>query len=379
MSANEKDLRAARQAERREKKSAAAAEKEKKDRRYRRNAVIVIAIFIVLIIGALLINSNIFYTKTTALTVGTTKYSPAEVSYFYQSTYNSMYQNISDMYGSYMSLVLDTSTPLNEQLYPFDDTGTMTWADAVVSTAHDDLVRVTAFYDAAVKAGRTLTEEERATIESGIQSFKDYAAASGYSNADKFFAAYYGKGVNEATVRKLQERLTLASAYYAEVYDSFNYTDAELASYYAAHSEDLDYYRYYSYSVYPSMDQFSELEEDERLDHVRAAAQEIADAATDEQSFLDAVSAFSGDSSPISMSSYHASSISELYKDWITDPVRQPGDVTIIEGSSTSYLLFFVGYDNNDYNTVDFRHILIKAEEDEEGNYTEESDSNSHR
>ena len=55
MSANMKDLRAAKQAERKEKKSAAAAEQEKKNRRYRRNVLIVAVIFVVLIVGALLI------------------------------------------------------------------------------------------------------------------------------------------------------------------------------------------------------------------------------------------------------------------------------------------------------------------------------------
>ncbi len=373
MSANEKDLRTTRQAERKERKSAAAAEKEKKDRSFRRNAVIIIAIFVVLIIAALLINSNIFYTKTTALTIGTTKYSPAEVSYFYHSTYNSMYQEISNSYGDYISLVLDTSKPLSEQLYPFDESGMQTWEEAVIASSQEDMVKVTAFYDAALKAGRSITEEERASIDASIQSFKDYAKVSGYNDPDKFFAAYFGKGVDESLVRKLQERITIASNYSIEVQNSFSYTDEELTAYYAEHTDSLDYYVYYGFPVYGSMDQFSDIEEDDKSEYVRAAADEIVAATTDVESFLNAVKAFNGENTKLAVTASHPADISSFYKDWITDPARQPGDITVVDAVNTSYVLYYIGFDNNDYNTVDFRHILIKAVADEDGNYSEEA------
>ena len=129
MSANEKERREAQKAERRERKAAAAAEQEKKRRSYRRRVVIIVAVLVVLIIGAFLINSDIFYTKTTALTVGDTKYSPAEVSYFYRSTYNTVYQNLSDQFGSMVSMLIDNTKPLSEQPYPYDVTGEQTWAE----------------------------------------------------------------------------------------------------------------------------------------------------------------------------------------------------------------------------------------------------------
>ena len=374
MSANEKDLREARQAERKEKKAAAAAEQEKKDRSYRRKVVIVVVVLVVLIAGALLINSDILYTKTTALTVGTTKYSPAEVSYFYRSTYNTVYQNLSSQYGSYISMLLDTSTPLSEQPYPYDAEGTMTWADVIADTAKDDIVRITSFADAAEKAGYTLSDEDRATIQSTLDSYREYATYSGFSNVNKFYAAYYGKGVTAKLVSKLQERILLGSSYYNDVLNSYEYTDEELDAYYSEHADELDYYDYLVYTCYPSMTQFDEIEgDDAKAEAAHAAAQAIIDATTDEQSFIDAVKEFAGEDTIVNVTAARADGISINYDDWIVDPERQPGDTAVIDVSTNSYALYFIGRDNNDYNTVDFRHILVQAVADENGAITEEA------
>ena len=374
MSANERELREARQAERKEKKSAAAAEQEKKNRKYRTTTAIVIAIIVVLVVGAILINSNIFYTKTTALTVGTTKYSPAEVSYFYRSTYNTVYQNIVNQYGDMASMLIDTSAPLSEQLYPYDANGEQTWADAIAETAKEDIVRITSFADAAEKAGRTLSADDENTISVTMDSYKQYASINGFSNVDNFLAAYFGKGVNAKTVEKLQRRIVLGSNYYNEVMESFQYTEDELRAYYSEHADDMDYYNFYVYTVYTSMDQFSDLEDDDaKLEQVHAAAQKIIDATTDPESFTAAVKAFAGEDTEVRMTSSTLAALSINYNEWITDPARQPGDTAVIDVSTNSYALYYVGRDKNDYNTVDFRHILIEAAADENGEYTEEA------
>ncbi len=373
MSANVKDLRAARQAERKERKTAAAAEQEKKDRRYRRNVIIVVAVLVVLIIAALLINSNFFYTKTTAMTIGTTKYTPAEVSYFYRSTLNTVYQNLTSSYGNMSSYLLDTSKPLSEQPYPFDADGNRTWAEAIADTAKENMVRVTAFADAAAKAGRALTEEGQASVQQTLNEYRSYAASSGFTDINKFYAANFGKGVDEKLVTKLQERILLASSYSKEIMDGFTYTDDELSAYYSEHADEMDYYDYYAYTLYASMDQFSEVAEDEKDAKVHEAAQKIVDATTDAESFIAAVKEFAGEDTMVNITAAKADEISINYDEWITDPARQPGDTTVLDVNGNSYALLFIGRDNNDYNTVDFRHILVMAEADEDGNYSDEA------
>ena len=373
MSANEKDLRTARQAERKEKKTAAAAEQEKKERRYRRNAIIVIAILVVVIAFALLVNSDYFYTHTTALTVGGTKYSPAEVNYFFRNIYNNLYQSLSSQLGDSANAMLDNSTPLNKQLYPYSDDGKTTWADIIMLSTTEEMKRVTALADAADKAGYTLTAEDRSSVDSSIDVIKQYAAGSGFPNPDKFLAAYYGKGMDLKTYTKLMERVTLASSYSEALENSFTYSSDDLAAYYSEHAEELDYYDYYIYTVSDSMEQFSDVPDEEKAEKIHAAAEEIVNAAADADAFVDAVKAFTGENTHLNVSTFRASTLSSSYKDWMTDPSRQPGDTTVVDGDGVSYAIYFVGLDKNDYNTVDFRHILVKAEADEDGNYTEEA------
>ena len=369
MSANEKELRAAQKAER---KAAAAAEQDKKNRRFRRNAIIVGVIIVILIAFALLANSNFFYTHTTALTVGTTNYTPAEVSFFYRSTYNNIYQNLYSQLGDYVSMALDTSTPLSEQSYPYGEEG-QTWAEAVTQAAQEDMVRVTSLYDAAVAAGRTLTAEEQATIDSDVQSMEQYATSNGYASLDKFLAAYFGKGVDTATYRRLQERITLASAYSAELADSFSYTDQQLADYYAEHAEEYDTYYYYTYPINSSDSAFEELEGDELATKMHEAAQKIADATTDFESLTAAVREYTGEHTVLSIAYNTADNIGDTYKDWVTDPARQKNDVAVFDIDGTSYVVLFVELNRNDYPIANFRHILVNAVPDEDGNYTQEA------
>jgi parvulin-like peptidyl-prolyl isomerase len=121
------------------------------------------------------------------------------------------------------------------------------------------------------------------------------------------------------------------------------------------------------------MDQFSDVSDEEKAEKIHAAAEEIVSAATDESSFIDAVRAFTGEDTIVNVSKFHASTLSSSYKDWITDAARQPGDTTVVDGENLSYAIYFIGLDHNDYNTVDFRHILVMAEADEDGKYTDEA------
>ena len=369
MSANEKDLRAAKKAER---KAAAAAEQDKKNLSYRRTVVIVAVILVVLIAGALVVNSNLLYTKTTAVTIGTTKYSPAEVSFFERATYSGIYENLYSQLGDMTSYLLDNNTPLSEQEYPYGD-GEGTWADVVRETAQEDMIRVTALYDAAIASGRTLTAEDQATIDSTVETMKQYASSGGYPNVDKFLAAYYGKGMNLALFTKLQERVTVASSYSAELQNSFTYTDEELAAYYDEHAELFDRYAYYAYPVSNSLSAFADLEGDALKEAVHAAAQEIIDAAVDTDAFVKAVKALAGDGTIAKVTSTTKTNVGSAYYDWVTDPARQPGDTTVIDQDDLSYAMYFVELDKNDYNTVDFRHILVEATPNDDGVFTEEA------
>lgn len=93
-------------------KTLAEREAEKKAKKERRTWTIVgviIAVFVVLIV---LLNTNLLYTGTTAMTIGDYKFTNAEYQYYYNTAYN----NFTYQYQSYLSFIgLDTNNALDEQ------------------------------------------------------------------------------------------------------------------------------------------------------------------------------------------------------------------------------------------------------------------------
>ena len=63
-----------------------------------------------------------------------------------------------------------------------------------------------------------------------------------------------------------------------------------------------------------------------------------------------------------------------MYADWLYSADRHANDVTVVEQENSGYyVVLFESRDNNQYNTVNVRHILIKAEDsDSDGTYSDE-------
>ena len=377
----EKKNRASMREEGIDKRANAAAEKAKKDRKFRRNVIIAAIIVVVVIAAAFVIDSNLFYTGTTAVRVGDTNYNAAQVNCFYEMAYNTVYNTYYQQYGQYTSYFLDPSRPLDEQQYTNDQT----WAEYLNEATVANMKQITALYDEAVKNGYVLSEDDKAAIESNISTLSIYAANNGYQNLSSFLAANYGgKGVTEKLYREVLTRSTIASSYAAQLRDSYTYTDAQLKDYYAAHKDDLDYFYYLSYLVKPGRDAYADLEGDAKTAAIHDDAQKLADAAAAlgnegslnarRDSFDELVAAQMGEGEASVPYNSQGQDIADLYRTWLLDASRQPGDATVIDaGESGSYVLCFLERSANDYNLVSMRHVLFSATADENGEYTEEA------
>jgi len=117
--------------------------------------------------------------------------------------------------------------------------------------------------------------------------------------------------------------------------------------------------------------------EDEPEVEAPAAAAPVDDSAeAREARFLDAVSEMRDDAEAQTLRNQtRAEAGFWEYADWLLDDNRQPGDVTVFEGSDTISVLYFVGTDDNRFHAANVRHILIRPEEvdffDEEGELLE--------
>ena len=353
------------------KRAAAAAEEAKKSKKFMRNTISVIVAVVILLAAALVIDSDLLYTRTAAVTVGNTKFSPAEVNYFYNIAATEVYNELQENYGGMASSYLTLDKPLSQQSY-FGDPE-MTWADFVMDRAVSNMQNATIFYDAAVKEGYTLSEEYRTEKEDAIANMELYASLSG-TTLNKYLAASFGKGMDSKLYAGIMDKLLLAEDYSNKLLSSIKeqYTAEDLAAYYAEHADEFNYLDYYAYAVNFASKNFDDMETEAKRTAAHEAAEKIA-AAGSEEEFISLVREFAGEDANVNVDHNNLSNILSSYKDWVTDPARVEGDTAVFDTDTCSYAMYFVGLDTNDYPYVDMRHILIKGETDDNGVYTEES------
>lgn len=349
-------------------------EQFRQDKKKKRNTILGWAgggVAVVLVIVVLLLNSNLFYNKTAALQIGDTSYTVAEYNYFYKSNYYNYYGT----YESYITAgyLFDPNTPLDEQAYDDD----RTWEDFFSESALTTMSQVTLLYDEAVAAGYELSEEDLSEIESSMTTFDYYALYYGYSTTDGYLIANYGKGISRDLVETLLGRTTLAYNYYDDIYAEFEYTSAELEEYYQKYAlEKYDTFTFSYYFVSGEKDEDGNVTE-EALEEAREKAEALVDGVTSPDEFSENVSNLTDGESEGTSLTYSAANISTYlatYSDWLLDDDRMPGDTNVVQESESGYYaLYFTSRDDNHYNMVSVRHLLIKAVADDSGAYTDEA------
>ncbi len=379
-STEKKNRQAAREAGT-DKKLLAAQEEAKKQAKSKRRWTIGTILVVLLIAAIIFLDSGFLYKNTTAVSVGGESYSPAEMNYQYAS----QYYNWVNQYGSYASMFgLDTSTGLSglgSQDSAMSDGGT--WKDFFLDRAVETLVQNKALLDYAAENGITLTDEEKETIDSDVDSVASYAKLQGYSSADNFLAANYGTGVNTKIAKQIGYESSLASKAAQEYSDSLEYTDAQLEEQYASYNGERDYFDivyYYSAAETVAAEDGTEAATEETIAAAKATADDVLaayDAAEgdDVEARLNAALAEAGVDAECTHSSAVSGSSLGAYKDWVMDGSRKAGDATVTPNANEDgyYVVAFISRSDNHYKLAQVRHILIKAEADENGEYTDEA------
>ena len=381
-----------------------ASQKAAKEKKATRTKWIIGSILVVLLVAFIIIgNSNLFYTAQKAVKIGDTSYSVAEFNYEYMSTYQQYSQVYSQYYGSGDACA--PSAPYTES-EDFE-----TWDDFYKDAAIQSLARKQALCKLAEENDVALTDDEIKEVDDSLAELESMAKQYGYGSASKFLTANYGNGVTEKVARKLMLRDALANKYQTQYQENLNYTDEELQAAYAEGKDDYDSYTFSYYFVQAETESATDEEGVETTTasaESMAAAKEIADqilakAEGSREQFAAAVTELGAPTStakndeegnpvlddegnpvteetPAELSesmTMQGSSITSYgmpFGDWLKDAARAEGDMTVVEQENGGYyVVLFEGRDDNSYNTVNVRHILIQAEADKEGNYTDEA------
>ena len=354
-----------------EKRQVRAKENYNRVKRKKLITGIVVAVAAVLVILGIVFNSNLFYTGVAAVKVGSDRYTTADFNYEYFNTYYNTYSNLNSTYGSYAAMFLDTSRPLGEQQYSQDQT----WEQYFEQQAFDQLQQISILNHLADKEGWELSAAQKSEIDSQIESIKTAAANNGYTDYRGYIRALYGKGLTENRLRELLEKSYRATYYSRYLSDKWmnSYTEAELDEYYDSVSREYDLVSFMEYTVNAVADEENGIDADTAKAQAKDIANEIM-AARDKATFADAVYRFAPEEDKEKYEKEDAclhrytapAGISNTeWRDWLTDPARQPGDTTVVEFSTGYQVLLYLESSDNSYELANFRGITITVEKDD--------------
>ena len=392
---NKKKLRREQEAAKMTEKQLAAQKEAQKTRVMTTFFVLVMAAILVIAISVgvskTIANQGIREKSTTALTVGSHELNSAEMNYFYMDAVNNFYSN----YGSYASIFgLDVTLPLNEQIV--DESTGKTWADDFYTSASESAASVYAMTDAAAAAGYTLPQEEADEIESQLETMDLYATMYGYSNADQYLKAIYGKGATMKSYRDYCMLTALASSYYNHYAEELTYSDDDLR---AKEAENFGAYSSFNYNAYylttskfltggTTDDEGNTTYSDAETAAAEAAVKEAAESILAQDiktaEALDAaIATLSANADTTAASTAYentlSTSVNTYYVDWVTSADRKAGDMAIFPNESTStdengnettslngyYIVLWNGTTDNTFALKNVRHILVSFAHDD--------------
>ena len=386
---------------RKEQNAAAMTEKQlqeqkeaKKLRLYTGIFAVAIAVMILVVAFSRVSSSGIIPRSTTALTVGGTKVSAAELNHYYIDSVN----NFLNSYGDYVSMFgLDTTKALDDQFY--NEAEEQTWSDYFLETATASAQNMYAIYNEAKANGFTMSDESKASIDATLENMKLYATMYGFSSPDAYIAAMYGEGCNEKTFRQYAEVQMTAQEYAAAKSEELTYDDAALRAEDEKNPAAYSAFTYNSYYLANSTfyqggtadEEGNKTYSDEEKEAGRAAAEAAANSlltATNAAELDAAIAALEVNAESTTAKStrnekLQYANLPTVLSSWVTASERKAGDIAVIPNESTThnhaegeectgddgttvvngyYVVLFEGKDDNLTELVDVRHILVSFE-----------------
>lgn len=359
-----------------------AQEELKKQQRRKRNTIIytVIGVVAAILVAALLIwSSGFFQRRATAATIGGEKVTPTQVLYYYYNNSLILEAQAYAQYGlvyPYYSLSLspkdqvidaDTAADLGLDEKYIDQT----FHDYFLDSALDSLQQECALRAAAKAAGYTLSDAGKDNVQAQLEQLDSYRAqilASNGNNLSRtaYLQLTYGNLMNESAYRTCLENRQLASEYYMQGADTlFNFSDAELESYYEDNQDTLDTFSYYYRIFNGTASGTTDAEGNYVAPTEEEQAAALAEAEADANAALaDVLADFDSvkDNDDYTLNSSVLSPSTSSYYDWLTDSSRKVGDAAVLNVTSTSFhVVVFAGRELDQSPTADVRHILISA------------------
>ncbi len=323
--------------------------------------------------------SNIPQRMITAVTIENEDISVAEFNFaFAESTSSFLSQ-----YGSFLTQSgLDLTKPLASQ--PYDET--QSWYDYLRNMSIENLKRQVLYGNLAKAEGIALTPEDNELIDMGYDGMVS-AAKSSKMSFGKFLTTRYGRGVSGSNIRTFLERGVLASRYETEKRKAFTYTPEQIETHYTENAKNFDKVDFREFNVSKDMSEADKAAATaNNIDLTATITSVVGDITLEQQKAFDTVNALaqnseltadnfnelakalapedqkaSYDNADYTLRTGGTYSDSAL-KNWLFDPARKAGDVTVLDTDSTFSTVMFLERRQSTDPTVTVRQLLLQPE-----------------
>ena len=203
-------------------------QEEQKDRRSTAIYTVVAVVVVIAAVAAMFWRSGILQRSMTALDVNGTKYTAADLQYYY----NSIYSENAQYYR------FDSSTSAKKQVY--DEATGQTWYDYLMDQAVQQLTRNTALAQQARDEGYTLSQESQTNLNTTLAQLETAWISYGYASRDAFIRGSFGNYMTYDRLVSLLNMEFLASDYAQTKVDAIEHSDADYQAYYQEHADQMD-------------------------------------------------------------------------------------------------------------------------------------------
>lgn len=338
-----------------------AQKKEQHGKRLRHAAAWVAGLLVVVLLAfGILYSTGTLQRHMAAMTVGDTKVTGLEYSYYYNQIRNSF---ISQNNDSLTQMGLNSST-IDD--YPYTDD--LTFGQYFRQQTDNSLKDIYALYTEAAAQNYTISDDGQKSYDASLESLKTAAKQQNLSTG-KYLKDTLGLSITLSDYEDILWRSTLAQDFYNKTQAKDSYTDDELNAYYKENADQFDKADYRVFQVFFETGGTDE-ETAKNKEAAKATADEFLSKVTDEQSFIrlareyatdDQKEKYAEDDGTLETGASLTSSGTVI--DWVKDPARKSGDKDVLEISTNYSVIYFVDRYLDEQSTIDVRHILLKSDE----------------
>lgn len=333
-----------------------------------------IALLLVVLLGVSAISVAIYqdHQKLMGTHIKVGKYDVSTLEYnFYQKSYEDSFIS---KYSEYLeSLGINTSEDYgNQQCLEYD----MTWNEYFEGRTLEFIQEIYILYDDALKNNFKIDTE---TLYDDFIQKCSAAAQKEDLTLNEYLSGYYSSGATEKNFKEIYEKYITAIKYREEKKESLEPENKEIEEFYKDNRNGLDVVTYRNFIIKADCsDEDTQEDIASAMEEAKTKAEEMFSQIYDQKTYVELCKEYS-ENKEIKFEeetlneniSYN--DCSDALVSWLFDLEREENATAIIEDTTNMEynIVYFISRDKNKTKTVNFKHILIAPETDEQNNVVE--------